>query len=48
MLSKNGVNYKADIYQIGLIIYQLYTGIIPFESNNLKIIYDNIKNNKIF
>ena len=47
MLSKNGVNYKADIYQIGLIIYQLYTGIIPFESNNLKIIYDNIKNNKI-
>ncbi len=26
MLSNKGVNYKSDIYQIGLIIYKLYSG----------------------
>ena len=47
MLSNKGVNYKSDIYQIGLIIYELYSGKIAYKNNNLKIIYDNIKNNRV-
>ena len=47
ILSNKGVNYKSDIYQIGLIIYELYSSKIAFKNNNLKIIYDNIKNNRI-
>ena len=46
MLSNKGVNYKSDIYQIGLILYDIYSGKIAFKNNNLKIIYDNIKNNR--
>ena len=44
---KNGISYKADIYQIGLIIYELYTGECAFNGNELEEVYEKIKNNKI-
>ena len=47
MLGINGVSFKADIYQIGLIFYEIYTGEIAFMNNDINVIYENIKNNRI-
>ena len=47
MLGNNGVGFKADIYQIGLIIYEIYTQEIAFQYNDINLIYDNIRKNKI-
>ena len=47
MLGINGVSFKADIYQIGLIIYEIYTQEIAFQYNDINLIYDNIRKNKI-
>jgi serine/threonine protein kinase len=48
MLSKTGVTLKSDIYQIGLVFYQLYTNKIPFSNaRNIIELYDLIKKNNI-
>ena len=44
---KNGVSFKADIYQIGLIIYELFTGENAFKGESVEIVYQKIKNNNI-
>ena len=47
MLRGKGVTYKADIYQIGLIIYELNTFIPAFLADDIETVYSHIKNNKI-
>ena len=48
MLEKNGVTLKSDIYQIGLVFYQLFSNQIPFSNaRNMIELYDMIKKNKI-
>ena len=47
MVLGKGVNYKCDIYGIGLLIYELATGKPAFIANNIKSLYELIKKNKI-
>ena len=47
MLKGKGVTLKADIYQIGLIIYELNTYLPAFMGDDLQTIYYHIRNNKI-
>ena len=47
MYSGKGVTFKHDIYQIGLIIYELNTFIPAFNTSDLKTLYDKVKNNEI-
>ncbi len=42
-----GVTLKADIYQIGLIIYEINTYLPAFMGDDLQTIYYHIRNNKI-
>ena len=47
MVLGKGVDYKCDIYGIGLLIYELATGKPAYTANNLKSLYELIKKNKI-
>ena len=47
MLGGKGVDYKCDIYDIGLLMYELVTGFPAFNAPNLRILYDKIKKNQI-
>ena len=47
MLDPEGVDQRADIYGIGLIIYELVTDKPAYMAPNLDALYDKIKNNKI-
>ena len=47
MLGQDGVNKAADIYGIGLIIYEVLTGVPAFYTNNPQKLYENILTNNI-
>ena len=47
MLGQNGVNKTADIYGIGLIIYEILTGRPAFYTPNPQELYSNIAHNRI-
>jgi serine/threonine protein kinase len=47
MLSGKGVDYKCDIYGIGLLMYEIVTGFPPHNAGNLKTLYELIKRNQI-
>ena len=47
MLSRRGVDYKCDIYGIGLLIYELVTGSPAYNAPNIKVLYELIKKNQI-
>ena len=47
MIEKKGINYKSDIYQIGIIIYELFYGFPPFDGKNYKELINNILLNKV-
>ena len=47
MVLKKGVDYKCDIYGIGLLMYEIVTGKPAFNANNIEALYELIKNNVI-
>ena len=47
MLDPEGVDQRADIYGIGLLIYELVTDKPAYMAPNLNALYDKIKGNKI-
>jgi len=47
MLDPEGVDQRADIYGIGLLIYELVTGKPAFMAKNLDALHDKIRNNRI-
>ena len=47
MVEGKGVDYRCDIYGIGLIIYELVTGQPAFRAKNIKDLYELIIQNKI-
>ena len=47
MINKKGVNYKCDIYGIGLLMYEIVTKIPAYTANDLNSLYNKIKNNNI-
>jgi len=47
VISRFGYNEKADIWSIGIIIFNMLTGLEPFKSDNLNVLEDEIKFKKI-
>ena len=47
MVLRKGVDYKCDIYGIGLLMYEIVTGKPAFNANNIQALYELIKNNVI-
>ena len=47
MVLGKGVNYKCDIYGIGLLIYELVTVTPAYKAENIKSLYQLIKKNQI-
>lgn len=42
ILEKRSYTYKADIWSLGVLIYELYTGFPPFTGKNKKELKQNI------
>jgi len=47
MVNQKGVNYKCDIYGIGILMYEIYVGAHAFNARNIPELYEKIKRNDI-
>ena len=47
MLNKAGVSASGDVYQIGVVLYEMLVGIPPFYNDNINILYKNISQGKL-
>ena len=47
MVNQKGVNYKCDIYGIGILMYEIYVGSHAFNARNIPELYEKIKRNEI-
>ena len=47
MVLNLGVNYKCDIYGIGLLMYEIVVGYTAYSARNIHELYEKIKKNKI-
>ena len=45
MLTGKGVDYRCDIYGIGLLMYEIVTGLPAYNAPNTRALYELIKNN---
>ena len=47
MLSGKGIDYRCNIYGIGVLMYELVTGQPAFKTKNIQNLYEKIKSNSI-
>ena len=47
MLKKQGVSKSGDVYQVGVVLYEMLVGIPPFYNDNMKILYENIEKGRL-
>ena len=47
MVSGKGIDYRCDIYGIGLLMYEIVTGQPAFKAKNIQNLYELIKSNSI-
>lgn len=47
MLQKKGVSKSGDVYQVGVVLYEMMVGIPPFYNENMKVLYENIEKGKL-
>jgi serine/threonine protein kinase len=47
MLKKEGVTKSGDVYQIGVVLYEMLVSIPPYYNDNVKILYQNIEKGKL-
>ena len=43
MISDNGYNESVDIWSIGVLLFELSTGKMPFEGDDVRTIVNNIE-----
>jgi serum/glucocorticoid-regulated kinase 2 len=43
MLKQEGITQSGDVYQVGVVLYEMLVGIPPFYNDNLKLLYQNIE-----
>jgi serine/threonine protein kinase len=43
MLGKQGVTEAGDVYQIGVVLYEMLVGIPPYYNDNVSKLYENIR-----
>lgn len=47
MLKKEGVTKAGDVYQVGVVLYEMLVGIPPYYNDNIKVLYQNIEKGKL-
>lgn len=47
MLSRAGVTEAGDVYQIGVVLYEMLVGIPPYYNDNIQKLYENIQKGKL-
>ena len=47
MLSRAGVTEAGDVYQIGVVLYEMLVGIPPYYNDNIQTLYENIRKGKL-
>lgn len=47
MLNKSGVTESGDVYQIGVVLYEMLVGIPPYYNDDIKVLYQNISKGKL-
>ena len=47
MLSRAGVTEAGDVYQIGVVLYEMLVGIPPYYNENIQKLYENIQKGKL-
>ena len=47
MLRKQGVTQSCDVYQIGIVLYEMLVGIPPYYNDDIKVLYSNISKGKL-
>ena len=47
MLKKEGVTKAGDVYQVGVVLYEMLVGIPPYYNDNIKILYQNIEKGRL-
>lgn len=47
MLKQQGVTEAGDVYQIGVVLYEMLVGIPPYYNDNIKVLYQNIEKGKL-
>ena len=46
MLKKKSVTKAGDVYQVGVVLYEMLVGISPYYNDSIKILYQNIEKGK--
>ena len=47
MLMKKGVSKSGDVYQVGVVLYEMLVGIPPYYNDDMKVLYNNIEKGKL-
>jgi serine/threonine protein kinase len=47
MLKQQGVTTSGDVYQIGVVLYEMLVGMPPYYNDNIKVLYQNIEKGKL-
>lgn len=47
MVKMEGITQAGDVYQIGVVLYEMLVGIPPYYNDNIKVLYQNIEKGKL-
>lgn len=47
MLRQQGITAAGDVYQVGVVLYEMLVGIPPYYDDNIKVLYNNIERGRL-